>query len=82
MEKHHGAFMLVGSEVSRMHQELNAVKGALEQVVHTLEYWDQPQRVQSHDASGLAAQANPNQPNVADGSQLTDATQGSSTLGP
>ena len=38
VQKHHGAFVLVGSEVSRMHQELNAVKGALEKVVHTFEY--------------------------------------------
>ena len=38
VQKHHGVFVLVGSEVSRMHQELNAVKGALEQVVHPLEY--------------------------------------------
>ena len=35
------AFSLVGSEVLRMQQELNAVKGALEQVVHTMEQLDQ-----------------------------------------
>ena len=48
VEKHHAAFTLVGSEVSRVHatvehekMEPKAVKGAVEQIVQTLEQWDQ-----------------------------------------
>ena len=48
VKKRHAAFALVRSEVSRVHvtveqekMELKAVKGAVEQIVQTLEQWDQ-----------------------------------------
>ena len=56
-----------------MQQELNAVKGALEQVVHTLDYWDQPQGVQGQGTWSHVAQVSANQQGVAVGPQTANA---------
>ena len=69
MQKHHTAFSLVGSEVTRVHQELNTVKGAVEQVAQAVARWDscystvtaQNGDTSTQSTSGPAVQVNVNQ---------------------
>ena len=69
VQKHHAAFSLVGSEVTRVHQELNTVKGAVEQVAQAVVQWDSyysTVTAQNGDTSiqstlGFSGQVNANQ---------------------
>ena len=69
VQKHHAAFSLVGSEVACVHQELNTVKGAVDQVAQAVVQWEScysaaaPLNVDTsgQNTSDHAAQVNPNQ---------------------
>ena len=69
VQKHHAAFSLLGSEVTRVHQELDTVKGAVEQVAQAVAQWDACySTVTAHNGDssvqstlGLPGQVNANQ---------------------